>query len=434
VTVPADGTPAWLTRLFDVLRGARLPVAGILATDDALDIDIAGVAGQAIKLELRPGDGPGHFYAMVGRRKLSYRAADELHPTNKKLLAAMVTVLGKLDAHLPLDHRGIDGVGSLQLEPAEVLHKRFPFAWIERSTVGDRTETEVLARVTPQCNQSCPFCSAPPHPTATHQEVLDLLDSIGATFPGARVTMTGGEPTLRPTFDDEVRAALQHTEISWVQVQTNAVTFSLAKRAAAWPADARLHFFVSLHATEEALYDRCTGTSGQFPKAIQGIRNLLGAGHRVVLNAVASSLNYLHLEDLLASLPQLFAGLPLPSFHFSVLMCPDGRDEAPDFLVRYSELAPALQRAVQRANAAGIEVEPLVSSTHASIPLCLVGEEHRRASTHRPRLTPGETGYEDFSRRWTKAAACRTCCATEQCLGLPSPYAQRFGLRELKPY
>ncbi len=434
MTASPDGTPAWLTRLFEVLRGARLPVTGILATDGSLDLDVAGVAGQTFKLELRPGDAPGNFYAMAGRRKLSYRASGELHPTNKKLLAALVTVLGKLDEHLPLDHRGVDGVGTARLEPTELLHKRFPFAWIERSTVGDRTETEVLARVTPQCNQECPFCSAPPHPTATHEDVLGLLDAVCTTFPGARMTLTGGEPTLRPTFFDEVRAALQRPEISWVQVQTNAVTFSLAKRAKELPADPRLHFFVSLHATEEALYDRCTGTTGQFPKAVQGIRNLLGAGHRVVLNAVASSLNYKHLPDLLGSLPQLLSGLPLPSFHFSVLMCPDGRDEAPDFLVRYSELAPALEQAVLRAGEVGIEVEPLVSSTHASIPLCLVGEEHRKASTHRPRLAPGETGYEDFSLRWTKSNACRGCVATEQCLGLPSPYAQRFGFGELRPY
>jgi MoaA/NifB/PqqE/SkfB family radical SAM enzyme len=198
--------------------------------------------------------------------------------------------------------------------------------------------------------------------------------------------------------------------------------------------DPRLSFFVSLHAVDAAIYDRCTGTSGELPLALAGIRRLLSGGHRVVINTVASSANVAHLAAMAEALPELFPGDARPGWHFSTLICPDGRPGAAEFLVPYSVLAPAIEDAARRAAGLGIAVEPLVSSTHAALPPCVVGPDHRRASAHRPRPEADETGYEDLARPWVKAARCRLCSADEQCLGVPAPYALRFGLDELRPF
>ena len=92
-----------------------------------------------------------------------------------------------------------------------------------------------------------------------------------------------------------------------------------------------------------------------------------------------------------------------------------------------------LEASAATASRLGFPVDPLVSSTHASIPLCLVDREQRLSSRHRPKILAEETGYEDFSRPWVKAASCRSCAVAEHCLGVPTPYATRFGFSELQP-
>ncbi len=428
-----SGVPEWLTSIHSVLHANGLPVQSIVATDQAVDIIVVGADRQRIVIELRPKQEPGPHFAVVGRHQIRYRAPKELGPANRALLARLLNAAARLEPIVPDGWRGTASVGEAVEDPAQALRLRFPFAFIERSASGGRVETELLVRMTPLCNQSCPFCSAPPHSQPSAEAFEACLDFICANFAGCRLTLTGGEPTLRACFFDEVRSALGRREIGSIQVQTNAVAFAAERRAAELPAGERLGFFVSLHAVDETIYDLCTATTGQLPLALDGIRNLLAAGHRVVLNAVATSVNYRHLEDLVRSLPRLFAGLPPPGLHFSVLICPDGRPGAADYLVRYSELGPALEAAVARAVELGIPTEPLVGSTHASLPPCLVAEGHRRTSAHRPRPGLEETGYEDFRRPWVKAESCRACALTDHCLGLPAPYALRFGFGELAP-
>ncbi len=81
----------------------------------------------------------------------------------------------------------------------------------------------------------------------------------------------------------------------------------------------------------------------------------------------------------------------------------------------------------------GISAHSPLSSTHASMPPCLVAGETRQRGRHFYRIASGETGYEDFSRPYVKAKTCSACSETERCLGVPRPYAETFGLAELEP-
>jgi MoaA/NifB/PqqE/SkfB family radical SAM enzyme len=425
--------PDWLRRLDSRLRRCRVPVRSVTAIDRAIDVTVEA-GGQTMVVEIRPRSEPGPCFRAVGRHRIRYRAPGDLSAGNRRLLAYTLEVVTRLESLVPDGYRGSAAIGEASEDPATSLRRRFPFAFVERSSSGDRTETEILVRLTAACNQRCPFCSAPPAPEPSSEALAACLDFISASFPDARLTLTGGEPTLRGRFSEELAAVLARPGIRSVQVQTNAVAFASGRRLSDIPPDPRLDFFVSLHAIDGTVYDRCTGTSGQLPLALAGIRNLLSAGQRVVINTVASSANLEHLGPMADALPALFEGCPLPGWHFSVLICPDGRPEAAEFLVRYAELAPAIERASERAAALGIPVAPLVSSTHAALPLCVVGEGHRQASAHRPRPAAGETGYEDFARPWVKASSCRRCAAAEHCLGVPAPYALRFGLEELVPF
>ncbi|MDH5492752.1 MAG: hypothetical protein OEY14_12435, partial [Myxococcales bacterium] len=59
--------------------------------------------------------------------------------------------------------------------------------------------------------------------------------------------------------------------------------------------------------------------------------------------------------------------------------------------------------------------------------------EPMRAGRALARIEAHETGYEEEGKAWMKAEGCRACPATEHCLGVPRPYASRFGLEELIP-
>jgi len=435
VASAGDSSGTWVEKLLVGLRRQGLPLREILAVDGSLDAVLDGRGGPEIVVELRPLAEGARCYRSTRRFNISYRGVRDLGPAQRRAVDGLIDIIARIESRLPVTWPGVAAAGeSEETEDLErAFTRRFRFAQLDRSHGDGGLTTEVLVRLTTSCNQDCPFCSGPPVDRPTAESVHACIDWVADHIPGARFTLTGGEPTLCSFFFDVIRHALARSEFSGVAVQTNAVRFASAARIAELPADERLSFFVSLHALDPEIYDRCTASRGQLPLAIDGLCRLLATRRPVTVNVVANAVNVGHLKEMMPALAELLAGLPPLTLHFSIVMCPPYRPTAADFLVRYTDLLPVLEAAAATAAQLGMVVDPLISSTHASIPLCLVGHEHRSASTHRPQLVAGETGYEDFARPWVKATSCRSCAFTERCLGVPTPYAQRFGFGELQP-
>lgn len=430
-----DSVP-WTVRLRDLLVKMQMPVERVVVSGNALHFELEGVGDSPITVQMMPRGEPGDHFMASDAWVYHYQGPRDLPAEERQVLELLVKVLMHLESRLPTDWTAGQDEGAADDPESQAdggFSRRFPFADIEHSVSDGKTRTEVLIRITEKCNQECPFCSAPEVTTPSPSELVKCVSAAAGLFPGLHVALTGGEPTNRAGFLKLLRHCLDLETVSAVQVQTNAVAFSTGNRVKRLPKDGKLSFFVSLHAVDPLIYDRCTGTRGQLQRALKGIRHLLGGGHPVLINAVANSENLAHLPDLVSSIPELFPGLPLPGVHFSILMCPPGRPAAEAFMVRYSEVVEVLEEAIARGEDSGVYVEPLVHSTHASIPLCLVSPRQRESADRRPHLREDETGFEDYSRPWVKANACRDCAATNHCLGVPTPYARRFGLEELKP-
>lgn len=315
----------------------------------------------------------------------------------------------------------------------EGLNRAYPFVRVETKTCGSVAIHEILVRTTSRCNQNCPFCSAEPLSCeATAAELKESIRRAAVEFPSARVTLTGGEPTLRKDLADLVIFALDQAAVGSVLVQTNAVAIGLKPQRLAFPNSSRLSFFVSLHATQPEPYNLTTDSSRQLPWALRGIRHLHAAGHRITVNCVVNRLNVDHLEDVVRTVYGVCPGSPRLELHFSIVMCPEYRDGAPDFLVSYSTVADRLRDAIRLAGELGLPVDSPLSSTHASIPACMLDDALRHRSS-RPLLHDHETGYEDGSKSWVKSSRCLTCRETASCLGLPKAYARRFGFGEIRP-
>ncbi len=340
----------------------------------------------------------------------------------------------RFEPHIPSELNSFAFVGSTAGAPEEVLPLMFPFVTVERASHAGAELFEVLVRTTSWCNQACPFCSGPEHGTPDHAMLSRCISEVARMLPGAMLSLTGGEPAFRKEFRSEVMQALQCPEISHVQIQSNAVAFASRVDPLWFPTGGKLSFFLSMHALEEPIYDVCTGTHGQMPLALQGIMRVVEAGHRTVINTVINSANIDHLNTMASELPLLFQGKPKPEWHFSALICTERSQRSAEFLVPYRDMLEKAREAGAAAQAAGLEIHSMLQSTYAAVPPCVVPEEERLKGRTVLSNLAHETGYEDFSRRFVKAHRCKRCIADPGCLGVPRPYAERFGLEELRPF
>ena len=428
---------SWIRQLAAGLdrRGHRWQA--LVLADGYLRVEADTAEGTLI-FEIHPRGKRQQAMRIVGNHCISYRGRGDLTPAAVYWLDGLVNAIEDLSPAPPANLSGHAAMVKPIGLPEKVLEKMFPFITVEHSSINRHTEdsprgeiTEVLVRATSRCNQRCAFCSAPEHAEPDPRILAASLRAAADLLPGAMLSLTGGEPTLRKDFSAQLELALR-LDFSRIQIQTNAVTFAEKLDPGCWPADGRLTFFVSLHAVNAGLYDAITSTHGQLDAALAGIRRLLESKRAVTINTVITSHNIDHLEQLVGALPELFPGPNRPQLHFSTLICPEWRPRAAEFLVPYRQLAKALQRAAAVAGKLDLETQPLLASTHASLPACLLPARARR-QRHRYHLAAGETGYEDYSRPWIKAAGCRECSQDGNCLGVPRAYARRFGLDELKP-
>jgi hypothetical protein len=436
--IPAEHR--WLRGLAAALGRAGLAVDEAVLADRILRIGLAPPSGPPVLAEIRPLGGQPDCWLRTRHFGVGYQGGEQLGQAQRQALEVLVVHLARFEAHMPKHLRGYAAIVRRQPSAAETLTRLFPFLTIERSAVPSELPwaergpiDEVLVRTTARCNQACPFCSAPQHDEPSGELLQACFATIAELLPGAMVSLTGGEPSLRPDFLTELKALLALERIDRVQVQTNALRFATSLDPTELGPDERLGFFVSLHAMDAALYDRCTGTSGLLPIALAGIRRILAAGHRLILNTVVTSENLAHLPDLVAALGNSFAGPARPALHFSVLICPEFNPTATDYLVSYGRVAEALERATALGSELGLDVHSPLASTHAALPACLVPAAVRGQGRHQYQHGEHETGFEDYSRPWVKSEACRACNENHFCLGVPRPYAQAFGLGELEP-
>ena len=102
--------------------------------------------------------------------------------------------------------------------------------------------------------------------------------------------------------------------------------------------------------------------------------------------------------------------------------------------MRYSELGPRLARAYERAAELDLSSEPLLTSTHASIPACFL-PEHLRDTGEQETVVESIVSSDGGGRaEWVKPPRCERCSVFATCRGFPRAYAERFGTDEVSPF
>ena len=284
----------------------------------------------------------------------------------------------------------------------------------------------VKLAITARCNERCPFCCSPPHPSIALPDDDAIVRAIEAAartgFSG--VEFSGGEPTLHRGLPGFVQQARRLG--LYVQLQSN-----LRVPAGYWrrfvDADGRPCLpdllVGSFHTTRATRTKLLTGVAGGLATKVRAVREAREAGVEINLNFVISRLN----ADEVAGFPDYVhrtfgPGITL-SFSF---VSPDGRvlDDL-SLIPRVRDVAPALDTALTRATALGLTAWVI---EYCGLPPCVLPGQ---ASSFE---TPGVPRHEPADRpRWTKLPGCRECVHDPACRGFWKVYVDRYGGDEFVP-
>lgn len=293
---------------------------------------------------------------------------------------------------------------------------------LSRSEIGANSSVqERIIRVNFHCNQSCRFCFVATH-LPPPEEALVRAAIVDACQAGARVVLSGGEPTLNKRLIEYIALA-KSLSARPVELQTNAVLLDDPAVVDGLVGAALDDVFVSLHGVTAEVSDTVTGAPGTFVRTVAGIDNLARTQIRVVLNFVLCEANQHELVPFVRLVTDRWprAGINLSFVAPSTDVVPRERSLIP----RYSEVMPHIVEAIAEADRLGARVVGFESM--CGIPLCLVPTslEHYAQKSAIPR---GFDGGE-----FVHPPACTDCALVDRCFGLRRGYAELHGADELRP-
>ncbi|MBI2789996.1 MAG: radical SAM protein [Elusimicrobia bacterium] len=293
---------------------------------------------------------------------------------------------------------------------------------------------DLLLRTTFACNQRCAFCFVPM--TGKGADLASIERELDAQArragPRGELTISGGEPAADPRLPAIVEAARARGFRRFV-LQTNGVYLARPGLLETLSGLGVKTYLFSFHSHTAAGYDRVTGSRGQFPRAVAGLKRLLGApGLGVTVNVVVNAHNHRELPELVDFIAGLGRGRP--ALYFSMIN-EVGHQKVPSWAVPLEDAAPFLRRAVARCRAHGFPVSR--SGGESSFPACVFDAPARHASPRplpqdRVRFTEDHSGEAGLIGR-VKRPSCRACRYDARCVGVPARYARLFGLKGLGP-
>jgi pyruvate-formate lyase-activating enzyme len=291
----------------------------------------------------------------------------------------------------------------------------------QQRTDAEHVIDEHVIRVAFRCNQACEFCFVSTHlPSAPETAVREAILAAGRA--GAKIILSGGEPTLDPLLPEYLRLARSVSELP-VEVQTNATVLDMPYRLEPLVDAGLAEAFVSLHASTAEISDAVTEAPGTFARTVKGIDNLLAAGVRVRLNFVICQLNKAELPPYVRMVAARWPGVRVTiSF---VAPSTDVVPRTSRIIPRYADALPHLAEALGEADRLGVPIDGFESM--CGLPLCLVPREAEKFAAL------GVVPEGDGGGEFLKAEACAGCSLSPRCHGIRRRYAELYGTAELRP-
>lgn len=187
-----------------------------------------------------------------------------------------------------------------------------------------RVPFNTVFELTSRCNLSCVHCyqARQAHDEPTREAVRSVLSQL-AQAGCLKLTLTGGEPTLRKDFGDIYREA--HEKGFAVTVYTNGTLLD-RELIGLFAEKPPLTVELSLYGATAETHDRVTGKNGSFEATMKNLRRMKENGLPVVMKTVVMTLNFREL-GLLRSLAKGL-GVPLQSTFRIFAPADEGRSVA----------------------------------------------------------------------------------------------------------
>lgn len=332
---------------------------------------------------------------------------------------------GVRDWHL--ERHGMTGLVPWKARPAPLRNRSNSpqRVWTERQRDAARASEWLIIRPTVNCNQDCVFCSV-------NETAKNHWEDPGKTFRAIaraarrgvrRVNFTGGEPTLSPHLADFIEVA-KRCGIPEIDLCTNAISLTSTTRVDRLVRAGLTHAFVSLHAHDEDTSRLLTLKSGDFERTLRGTRALIERGVQVTINHVINERNYRYLSRFVDLARERLEGKTLLSF---TMITPQYRAQENIALVpRLSDVSPHLMRAALRCLEVG---QPFYIGARQGTPPCFLGPFEAWSDI----LSIENEAVSEDAEQKVRGPQCDACRYSAQCTGIWRPYAERYGLDELKP-
>ena len=182
---------------------------------------------------------------------------------------------------------------------------------------GPRRPYMAFLEITQHCNNKCTHCYVDPaNRPSTDLPLdwwLDLLDALVAEET-LFLVLTGGEPLVRPDFEDLYVAAKQRGFILSVFTNARLVDDALLDLFHRYPPRRVL---VSIYGATRETYEKIARVPGSFDQAIRGTRRLKEAGIPLYLRTMLLRSNHHELPQLQSLAAELGA-----QFNFDGAVCP----------------------------------------------------------------------------------------------------------------
>lgn len=292
-----------------------------------------------------------------------------------------------------------------------------------------------LLRVGLACNVTCVFCNIPSesglYPVSLSlRELKNMADKIFEKDPHPKISVTGGEPTIRKDLPHIIRH-LKRNGARTIEIQTNAVLLAdktavkVLKRAGLDKA------FVSLHSNIPRIHDLLIMKKGGFEKCVQGIKNLLDSNVEVILNPVVNALTYRNMPEYIEFVHKHFPAVHCISL--SVIQPNHRALKNKKLIPRYGTISPFIEKALDLADEYGI----VVNNPNCGVPLCIGGWYKRpeRCLDYNENITKKKNvpGHPSQSQAKMKPSSCRKCVMDDVCNGVWREYAEIYSLTDLIP-
>jgi cyclic pyranopterin phosphate synthase len=278
------------------------------------------------------------------------------------------------------------------------------------------------------CNLACDYCTITPamRTRALTAAAIDRALRAGRAEGYARVSFTGGEPTIRPELLALVRRARALGYAS-IKVQSNGLAFAHAPNLARLVDAGVTELHVSIHTHEPDAYDAMVRRADAYPAMVAGLTSAIASGLPVTVDVILTTATVPRLVDAIAWLAD--RGARRVDLWFVSLT--DGNAPNVGSMPRMIEALPAIRAAIALADARAVQVRSL------HIPRCLLGDLRGHAfdpGAGRVKVVTPEATFALHESRLAgqvHVPACTGCADRAICPGVRADYVARYGDAEI---